>query len=79
MIEIEKGIKISDVLNNGRGVGAKSKYPFKDMKIGDSFFVECDKPKTKKLSSILGCAGRCKPMKFTVRQVENGIRTWRIK
>lgn len=57
--------------------GRKSKYPFRDMELGDSFFAPGSS-----VIGIHGCARRHRPMRFTCRSVvENGIagiRVWRI-
>lgn len=54
------------------------KYPFKDMIIGDSFFVE---GKSNALLSIAKYFAKQHKLdwKFTVRKEENGTRIWRIK
>lgn len=68
-IEITKGVPAPR--------GRKSKYPFREMEIGDSFFAPGSS-----VIGIHGCARRHRPMKFTCRSVvENGIagiRVWRI-
>ena len=68
-IEITKGVPTPR--------GRKSKYPFRDMEVGDSFFAPGSS-----VIGIHGCARRHRPMKFTCRSiVENGvagIRVWRI-
>lgn len=57
--------------------GRRSKYPFRGMEIGDSFFAPGSS-----VIGIHGCARRHRPMRFTCRSVvENGIggiRVWRI-
>ena len=69
VIEITKGLPTPR--------GRKSKYPFREMEVGDSFFS----PRSSVIG-IHGCARRHRPMKFTCRSVvENsvaGIRVWRI-
>lgn len=70
-----------NVIEINRGLpaprGRKSKYPFREMEIGDSFFAPGSS-----VIGIHGCARRHRPMKFTCRSVvENGvagIRVWRI-
>ena len=68
-IEITKGVPAPR--------GRKSKYPFRDMDVGDSFFAPGSS-----VIGIHGCARRHRPMRFTCRSVvENGIagiRVWRI-
>ena len=75
--EIEEGIPIPPQYRGG----AKPKYPFKDMKKGDSFLVLCSKDKVKYLSaSLMGSTKRISHMTFTTRYLseEEGIRIWRI-
>ena len=70
-IKIEKGIPVS------RKGHSSARYPFATMEIGDSFFVV---EKQTKLSSLAtGFARRNGgQQKFTTRQVEGGVRVWRI-
>lgn len=53
-------------------------YPFREMEIGDSFFVTATP-----VVNIHGCARRHRPKKFICRTVtENGvrgIRVWRVE
>ena len=69
VIEITKGLPTPR--------GRKSKYPFRDMEVGDSFFSPGNS-----VIGIHGCARRHRPMKFTCRSVVEdgvaGIRVWRI-
>ena len=69
-IEINKGLPTPR--------GRRSKYPFREMDIGDSFFAPGSS-----VIGIHGCARRHRPMRFTCRTVvENGvggIRVWRIE
>lgn len=69
VIEINKGLPTPR--------GRKTKYPFREMEVGDSFFAPGSS-----VIGIHGCARRHRPMKFTCRSmVENGvagIRVWRI-
>ncbi len=54
----------------------RSKYPFRDMELGDSFFSPGGS-----VIGLHGCARRHRPMRFTCRSiVENGVpgvRVWR--
>lgn len=62
-----------------RGPGARSKYPFKDLKVGDSFLIP-DKKKKNGIYSMLAAFNKkqAKPIKITIRVEEDGIRVWRI-
>lgn len=66
--KIEKGMKMPE-----RKCGAKSKYPFGSMKIGDSFVADVK-------SRITAYQyGRRHKMKFASRQEGESFRIWRIK
>lgn len=79
MFKIEKGVSIPP---KGVGIRKAEKYPFRDMEVGDSFFV----PGAKTLRIASACAGATKFLgnghKFSVRKVEEkgiaGVRCWRI-
>ena len=58
-----------------------NKYPFKEMEIGDSFFVDTDGSKkeiARALNRLAPACQRLKPLKFTVRTEGTGVRCWRI-
>ena len=72
----EEGISITKGLPTPhRG---RAKYPFRDMEVGDSFFV-----RGASVIGLHGCARRHRPKRFTCRTlVENGVagvRVWRIQ
>lgn len=54
----------------------KSKYPWKEMEIGDSFFVPGKG--THEFRAVPGAQKRY-GMKFTMRAVEGGVRVWRVE
>lgn len=69
--KIEKEIPIPDF------AFSRSKYPLKDMKIGDSFFVSSE--------SLNGARSSCynfskihKDYKFITRKENDGCRVWRV-
>ena len=73
MIKIDKGIPVADLLKRGR----VPLYPWADMEVGDSFFVAG----VKKATMIWNCGNRSRrhhPQKFICREVEGGVRAWRI-
>ena len=55
----------------------RTKYPFRNMQLGDSFFAP-----GATVIGIHGCARRHRPMRFTCRTVVEdgtpGVRVWRI-
>jgi hypothetical protein len=74
MIGIDKDIPIP---TDDRRNGTSSKYPFKSMNIGESFFVA-----GKKIQNIGYAVTRAKKMygnDYTARTVIGGVRVWRIK
>ncbi len=55
------------------------KFPFKEMKIGDSFFVGSLEDTTDNIRSAACRFTKSNPLfKFSVRRMANGTRTWRI-
>ena len=67
--KIDKGVPVP--------AGARyQKYPFKSMEIGDSFFVPGGTNKTH--GSITSGAQKALGHKYTIRQVEGGLRVWRV-
>lgn len=56
------------------------KYPFKDMKVGDSFFVpEGSNHNLASMRQKAYLAGKHHGMKFSTRYADGGVRVWRIK
>ena len=72
MIEIDKNIPVP--LYSGRGGPAK--YPWRQMDVGDSFFVANIKANT--VSAAARLVGKRMGASFTVRKVDGGVRAWRI-
>lgn len=68
-IKIEKNIPISEHGNR--------KYPFREMEVGDSFFVPDCKP-SKINGPAQGFMRRNPEVKFTIRREGTGYRCWRI-
>lgn len=69
--QIERGIPIPTYRRGRRGL-----YPFREMKVGDSFVVE----KTKKASAQRAASfyGKNHGQVFTARSVPEGVRIWRV-
>jgi len=65
-IEIEKMVAIPE---------SKPKYPYEDMKIGDSFFVKGGNIQT--IANSNWRKGKALGMKFISRRVDDGVRVWR--
>jgi len=81
MFKIETGVAIPPMTRGGR----ETMYPFKEMAIGDSFYVPLRGSPIKTIfrlqNSILGSARRRRyPGKqFSTRAEGEGVRCWRIK
>ena len=75
-IKIEKGVPMP-TLDHGN-----QKYPFPQMKVGDSFFLPFSKSTKSTVRRLLTNAAiswsRRHDCKFTVRQMDGGARCWRI-
>ena len=58
----------------------KSKYPFEDMEVGNSFYVAGEDMKTiRKLRGAVSWASKRYPdTKYAVRKVDGGVRVWRV-
>lgn len=73
--QIESNVSIP--APSGLKRGPKPKYPFGEMKIGDSvFFDDCNTS-----SNCIVAAynyGRRKNMKFSARSQDEGVRIWRV-
>ena len=79
MFEIESNIPIPDP-----ECGVKSKYPFADMKIGDSFLMPyADKTPVKQrmvlIHAIRHFRRKHPDRTFATRQQDTGIRVWRTE
>ena len=76
-IQIEKGVPVP------KNITRKSKYPFLEMQIGDSFFIK-EKEDVKKAQRKMAAIANmfCKKnseYKFKTQAFEAGVRIWRIK
>ena len=73
--KIEKGIQIPETR------GTKSKYPWKTMIVGDSFFVEAamKSVRYKTIQSAAYRSGKKIGRKFTTRFIDGGLRVWRTE
>jgi hypothetical protein len=72
MFEIEKNIPAPE----HTGGGARPKYPFAKMEIGDSFFAP--KMSARALSNSAQWHANKTGKKFTCNTVEGGARCWRV-
>lgn len=67
--EIEKGIPAP---------ASRSKFPFGDMAVGDSFFVPHGNASALSNAACSWSRYTKKPYKFSARTVDGGARIWRI-
>ncbi|MFN4229805.1 hypothetical protein [Parvibaculum sp.] len=80
-INIDKGVPVPPVTHQTSRL-----YPFEDMQPGDSFFVQTRDAaeRIRKRQSIAAAAAKFRKdskeeaMRFTTRQVRNGVRCWRV-
>lgn len=69
-MKIDKNIPAPKVMSQS---GAR-KYPFPDMEIGHSFWVESDRPVRQAISAW----HKRNKQRFTCRKVSDGYRVWRV-
>lgn len=78
------GIKIEKNIPPPFG-GGRTKYPFSEMQVGDSFFIPCSDAAMRQtvnnlIVSAKGWSSRNNnSAKFTARAVEGGARVWRLQ
>ncbi len=78
MYKIEKNIAIPSRRMYARGQSAK-KYPFEEMKKGDSFMVKTtSKTKIATVRTYANKIGRKNNLKFVTRRVPGGLRVWKV-
>lgn len=70
--EIDKGVPVPTTY------GGRKKYPFGQMKIGDSFLVKGNHDIATRARSAAYVYGHSHKMKFTVRTTKEGARVWRV-
>lgn len=75
MITIDKNVPMPE----GR---ARSRYPYADMEVGDSFFVVTngtdENATARRLRGSSFTYGKKAGSKFSVRKMDNGFRVWRV-
>ena len=73
MFQIEDGIEIPALTRN-----TEPKYPFKQMKVGQSFFVPCTEENAKKVRNSISSSARSAKVRHVTRIAEGGLRVWRV-
>lgn len=71
---VEKGIPLPPKSKTG----PRTRYPFEEMQVGDSFLVPDGKAKNRALAIAMTRAGKMLGTQYTQRQVSDGVRVWRI-
>ncbi len=74
VVELDKNVPLIKKVHSGR----PSKYPWREMKVGDSFLF----PKGLSVSAAYAATRYAKNgmgIKVTIRQTDEGLRVWRIK
>jgi hypothetical protein len=80
-MKIDKNIPL-DISKTNKG--ARCKYPFYEMKMGDSFFLEAKEDDIARVRNNISIAcnsfkKRHKEYNFAIRTVKDGLRVWRIE
>lgn len=73
-IVVEKNIPVNKFLKRAR----KHTYPFAQMDVGDSFYVEGDLGVCQTVRTLMWRFSKETGWKFVTRRDENGIRVWRL-
>ena len=74
MFQIEDGIEIPALTRHN----TEAKYPFKQMKVGQSFFVPCTEENAKKVRTSISSSARSAKVRHVTRIAEGGLRVWRV-
>jgi hypothetical protein len=74
MFTIEKNVAIPAASRTG---GGKSKYPWAQMEIGDSFFVPGAKVET--FYTLVSAQNKKGDARFICRKIDGGVRVWRVE
>ena len=76
-ITIEKGV----ALPNFKAGAGRGRFPFRDLEVGDSFYIPFGDDMTKTRSVVSNAIAAFKlrnaPKDFTSRRDETGVRVWR--
>lgn len=76
VIQIDKNVKLDR--NRFLRRSLKHKYPFAQMDLGDSFFVELDEQGINVLRVLAWRFSKETGWKFVTKKVDGGVRVWRI-
>ena len=73
VIQIEKNIPVNRFLRRSRN----HKYPFRELELGDSFFVALDEQGINVLRVLAWRFAKETGWKFVTKRVDGGVRVWR--
>lgn len=73
-IQIEKNVKINRFIKRS----LKHKYPFAEMDLYDSFYVELDEREINVLRVLAWRFSKATGWKFVTKKVDKGVRVWRV-
>ena len=68
-LKVRKGVPVPP-----HGDGSRYRYPWREMQIGDSFYVA-----DKSIQHMTGSAYRLRPLRFTMKTENGGVRVWRVE
>lgn len=72
-------MKIDTNVPPPRRLGARSKYPFNDMKVGDSVFISTAQANITSVRCSSYQVGLRRGFKFSVLKQDGGCRVWRVE
>jgi hypothetical protein len=72
-------VKFTIAKNVPLPINTRALYPFRDMKVGDSFYIPGNKQYMSAVSASFNFAKSNAPYKFSSRQEGDGGRIWRVK
>ncbi len=78
---MSKAFKIEDNVPLAPHGNNHSKYPFREMTVGQSFFVPTEAASYSTVAQAACSAGSLKGdgTRFTIRKVDGGVRVWRLR
>lgn len=83
-MKIDKNIPIPNVCENRQGANGYSKYPWRDLEVGDSFAVPFLTPKSQsRITALAAYQSRARGHKYVTRVTNEAgkkmVRLWRVK
>ena len=74
VIQIEKNIPVNKFLKRSRS----HKYPFRELEVGDSFYVALSEQEINVLRVLAWRFSKQTGWRFVTKKVDSGVRVWRI-